>query len=86
MPIYDVTCWSCKDPFSFIASYDEYDRSCAIAADPGSVIEGEDELVNNFICPHCGSRCTQDNREISRSIQKIVIGVSKGNYNGRDYS
>lgn len=41
-------------------------------------IEGE--------CEHCKEKFTKKERDIGRGIKGRVIGVSKGNYNGLDFS
>jgi putative FmdB family regulatory protein len=37
-------------------------------------------------CKHCGGTVDKSNRIIGSNIQKIVKGVSKGNFNSRDFS
>ena len=77
MPIYDVVCRQCREPFSFIANYEQYDAACASAE------RGED--TPEFTCK-CGQLNTREDREICRNIKKRVIGVRKGNFNSNDYS
>lgn len=37
-------------------------------------------------CEHCGSPLTKADRIIGKGLKTIVHGVSKGNYNSRDYT
>ena len=37
-------------------------------------------------CDGCEAPLTKDNRTIGRGLKTRVIGVSKGNYNSRDWS
>ena len=37
-------------------------------------------------CPHCGGTITKEDRIMGKGLRTNVVGVSKGNYNGRDFT
>ncbi len=45
----------------------------------------EYDAIDTVDCPDCGTPMDKDDREY-QGITKRIIGVSKGNYNGRDYT
>lgn len=65
-----------------------YDFKCPKCEDcAGELMNFEQyEAFESKDCDKCGSSITKDNRVMSNNIQARVIGVSKGNFNGRDYS
>ena len=64
-----------------------YDFKCPKCGDSaGELMNFEQyEAFESKDCDKCGSSINKDNREM-QGVTTRIVGVSKGNYNGRDYS